>query len=137
MLDLPARKAFEVLCEFPDDIQGTSTHAYTEENFCTKDDAGPLPLALTPRGSASSSQVWTLGRDAVGPVVLHLEILPRVTEAKASPLLEHSNERGEMKDADLISFLTHELVHNWLYLGNNPNKYHNMWYIEGMLMARL
>ncbi|KAJ3496426.1 hypothetical protein NLG97_g2666 [Lecanicillium saksenae] len=54
----------------------------------------------------------------------------------SSLLLKYSDERGAVGDADLISLLTHELVHNWLYLGNNPGEYQNMWYIEGNLILK-
>ncbi|KAJ6785841.1 hypothetical protein PWT90_09795 [Aphanocladium album] len=283
-LDTPAVNAQDVLCEFAADVHGTATHPYTSENLCAKDDAGPLPLSPPPAphsssASSSSSSVWTLGRDAVGPVTLQLEVRPRAVDnavagagvrfdlcrdqggllgcggwflprvprherfrfsvawdltrvpagagacwsygegpgptEKEGPLpllldslfmvgpmrsareehgsgvsmvywfgdlpeflqpvkqfskhmvpyaygtfedelevygifvrkarkgtsghnfassllLQYSDERGPVGDADLISLLTHELTHNWLYMGNNPGECPNMWYIEGI-----
>lgn len=50
----------------------------------------------------------------------------------SSLLLQSSDERGKVDDADLISILTHELIHNWLYLGNKCDESQNMWCIEGI-----
>ncbi|OAA77965.1 pdz/dhr/glgf [Akanthomyces lecanii RCEF 1005] len=280
-LDSPAaRKAHDVLCEFAPDVQGVPTHNYTKDNLSALDAAGHLDLSCVPRGGAAlSGHVWAVERDTVGPVVLQLEVLPKLADAKtpvgpqvdlrrdqggllgsggwflpsipgqerflfsvewdlsrvtagtracwsygegrertkqegplplllnslfmvgpvnsqrvehgsavwstvywfgdlpdylepvkdfskhmvpyaysafedemenysifirkslkgyvgnnfaSSLLLQYSDERGKVDDADLISILTHELMHNWLYLGSNPGESQNMWYIEGI-----
>lgn len=50
-------------------------------------------------------------------------------------LLEYSDERGPVSDSELVSLLTHELIHNWLFLGHQPTEPQNLWYIEGMIFS--
>lgn len=96
-LDLPAKKAHEVVCEFAPDVQGVPTHNYTKDNLSAADDAGSLNVPCAPRdGAVSLSHAWAVEGDTVGPVTLQLEILPKFvdTNTPVTPQVDLRRDRG-------------------------------------------
>lgn len=49
----------------------------------------------------------------------------------AALLLEYSDAEAPITESQLIALATHELVHNWLYLGPETDGFMNTWHIEG------
>lgn len=58
------------------------------------------------------------------------------TNFSTSLMLEYSEGDQPQTEAYVISLATHEMTHNWLYLGNEDDGYMNSWYIEGKKLPR-
>lgn len=46
-------------------------------------------------------------------------------------MIEYCDLCVSKTETELIRIMTHEMVHNWAVLGNEPDGYQNLWFIEG------
>lgn len=47
-------------------------------------------------------------------------------------IIQYSDQDKPWHAAELVRYITHEMVHAWAYLGNEPDGYQNLWFIEGI-----
>lgn len=46
-------------------------------------------------------------------------------------LIQYSDTDKPRHESELVRYMTHEMVHNWAFLGNESDGHPNLWFIEG------
>ncbi|CEJ91947.1 hypothetical protein VHEMI07628 [[Torrubiella] hemipterigena] len=47
-------------------------------------------------------------------------------------MIDYSDLDQPRHEAELLRYMSHEMTHNWAYLGNDPDGFQNTWFIEGI-----
>lgn len=94
----------------------------------------PGPLQVLRRSTAAV--FWyarMIFEDPDAPMKVYIRKIPRSLRGYnfASCFIIDYSDADMPRELDVLHFMAHELTHNWAYLGDEPDGYQNMWFIEG------
>jgi hypothetical protein len=104
---------------------------------------GELPACLEPIKKYNADiflYTKSVFQDPNAASKVYIRKVPRAFSAvnfSSCYILQYSDQDKPHHTTQLIQYMTHEMVHNWAYLGDEPDGYENLWFIEGIIRYSL
>lgn len=98
---------------------------------------GELPASLKPLQEATApifSYVKSIFESLESVMKVYIRKVPRGfsgTNFASCFMIDYGDLDQPRHEAELLRYMSHEMTHNWAYLGNEPDGFQNMWFIEG------